>query len=174
MIGMRYLLVILVMVMASACSDARQSAQSLPDTQENRTVVAKKYLEIMKPKDMLQSVAGSVGPRLPEQDRKTFVDIMNSPAIEQAAYRLSLDGLVKRFTLGELNAMLAFYGSPDGLSAAKKYSSYMAEIMPQLQEEVKKAVKAAEKQQEPQKPAAPGPQTGAPPSKGPQKPPTPK
>ena len=60
----RYLLVILVMVMASACSDTRpgQSAKSLPDNPENRTVLAKQYLEIMKPKDMLQSVAGRVVP----------------------------------------------------------------------------------------------------------------
>ncbi len=168
MIGIRYLLVILVMVMASACSDTPQSAKSLPDTPENRTVVAKQYLEIMKPKDMLQSVAGRVVPRLPEQDRKTFTDVMNGPAIEKAAYRITLDGLVKHFTLGELKAMLAFYGSPDGLSAAKKYGPFMGEIMPQIQAEVKKAIGEAEKQQEPQKPAAPGPQPGPPPAKGPQ------
>jgi Uncharacterized protein conserved in bacteria (DUF2059) len=160
----RYLLVILVMVMASACSDTRpgQSAKSLPDNPENRTVLAKQYLEIMKPKDMLQSVAGRVVPRLPEKDRKPFTDIMNSPAIEESAYRITLDGLVKHFTVGELNAMLAFYGSPDGQSASKKYGSYLGEIMPQIQQEVKKAVAEVEKQQAPQKPAAPGPQTGPP------------
>ena len=123
MIGKRYLLVLLVIVMASACSDTRpgQSAKSLPDNPENRTVLAKQYLEIMKPKDMLQSVANRVVPRLPEKDRKSFTDIMNSPAIEKSADRITLDGLVKHFTVGELNAMLAFYGSPDGQSAAKKY-----------------------------------------------------
>ena len=164
----RYLLVILVMVLASACSDTRpgQSAKSLPDNPENRTVLAKQYLEIMKPKDMLQSVAGRIVPRLPEKDRKPFTDIMNSPSIEESAYRITLDGLVKHFTVGELNAMLAFYGSPDGQSASKKYGSYLAEIMPQIQLEVKKAVAEVEKQQAPPKPATPGPQTGPPPSVG--------
>ena len=148
MIGIRYLLVVVLMVMASACSDTGpgQSAKSLPDNPENRTVVAKQYLEIMKPKEMLQSVANRVVPRLPEKDRKSFTDIMNSPAIEQSAYRITLDGLVKHFTVGELNAMLAFYGSPEGQSAAKKYSGYVGEIMPQIQQEVKKAVETAQKQ----------------------------
>jgi hypothetical protein len=167
MIGKRSIIVMVIMVMASACSDSRpgQSAKSLPDNPENRTVLAKQYLEIMKPKDMLHSVAGRVTPRLPEKDRKPFTDIMNSPAIEKSAYRITLDGLVKHFTVGELNAMLAFYGSPDGQSAAKKYGSYVGEIMPQIQQEVKKAVEEAEKQAgpqkptEPQKPAMPTPQT---------------
>jgi hypothetical protein len=174
MIGKRYLLVILVMVMASACSDTRpgQSAKSLPDNPENRAVVAKQYLEIMKPKEMLQSVAGRVVPRLPEQDRKSFTDIMNSPDIEKAAYRITLDGLVKHFTVGELNAMLVFYGSPDGQSAAKKYGSYLGEIMPQIQQEVKKAVEEVQKQQDPKKPAIPSPQTGSPAPKEPKALPT--
>lgn len=160
MIGIRYLLVVVLMVMASACSDTGpgQPAKLLPDNPENRTTLAKKYLEIMKPKEMLQSVAGRVGPRLPEKDRKSFTDIMNSPEIEKAAYRITLDGLVKHFTVGELNAMLAFYGSPEGQSAAKKYSGYVGEIMPQIQQEVKKAVEAAQKQEEPQKPVIPAPQ----------------
>ena len=159
MIGIRYLLVVVLMVMASACSDTGpgQSAKSLPDNPENRTVLAKKYLEIMKPKEMLQSVANRVVPRLPEKDRKSFTDIMNSPAIEQSAYRITLDGLVKHFTVGELNAMLVFYGSPEGQSAAKKYGGYVGEIMPQIQQEVKKAVETAQKQADPQKPAVSAP-----------------
>jgi hypothetical protein len=60
--------------------------------------------------------------------------------------------------------MLAFYGSPDGQSASKKYGSYLGEIMPQIQQEVKKAVAEVEKQQAPPKPVTPSPQTGPPPS----------
>jgi hypothetical protein len=170
MIGKRSLLILLVLVMASACSDSKpgQPAKSLSDTPENRAVLAKQYLEIMKPKELLESVTKRVAPRLPEKDRKTFTDTMNSPDMEKTAYRITLDGLVKHFTVGELNAMLAFYGSPDGQAAAKKYGAYIGEIMPQIQTEVKKAIAAAEKQQEPEKPATPTPK------KGPVAPPGPK
>jgi hypothetical protein len=162
MIGKKSLFVFLVLVIMSACSDSRpgQPAKSLPDTPENRAVLAKQYLEIMKPKELLQSVANRVAPRLPEKERKTFTDIMNSPDMEKSAYKITLDGLVKHFTVGELNAMLAFYGSPDGQAAAKKYGAYVGEIMPQIQAEVKKAIAAVEKQHEAEKPAKPAPPTG--------------
>ena len=161
MTRVRYLIVILVAVMACACSDIRQdqSAKSLPDNQENRTVVAKRYLEAMPPKEMLQGVATRVEPGLPEKDRKIFMDVMNSQDIEKAAYRLTLDALVKHFSVAELNAMLAFYGSPDGQSAYKKFDAYMMELIPQIQLEVKKAIaiKEAQRQQEEKaQPAPPG------------------
>ncbi len=157
MTGVRYLVVILIMVMASACSDTQQgqSAKSLPDNPENRIVAAKRYLEVMPPKEMLQGLANRVVSKLPENDRKAFMDVMSSQDIEKAAYRFTLDGLVKHFTVDELNAMVAFYGSPAGQAAYKKFSSYMGEIMPQIQQEVKKALEEVQKQQGPKMPPMP-------------------
>ena len=60
-----------------------------------------------------------------------------------------MEGLVKNFTVGELNAMTAFYGSPEGQSASKKFGPYMAGIMPQIQQEVKKAMDEKQKQEDP-------------------------
>jgi hypothetical protein len=100
---------------------------------------------------------------MPENDRKVFMEIMNSQDIEKATYRFSLDGLVKHFTVDELNAMVAFYGSPAGQAASKKFSPYMGEIMPQIQQEVKKALEEVKKQEVPKvqpvpkaQPAPPG------------------
>lgn len=153
----RYVFVVLLFVMISACSDTGQGqvSKSLPDNQENRLVAAKRFLEIMPPKEMLQGVASRVGPGLPEKDRKVFIEVMNSKNLEQVAHRIALDGLIKSFTVGELNAMVAFYGSPDGQSAFKKFNSYTSAVMPRIQQEVKTAVAAAEKQQEPQEPQKP-------------------
>lgn len=172
MTGVRYLVVILIMVMASACSDTRQdqSAKSLPDNPENRIVVAKRYLEVMPPKEMLQGMANRVVARLPENNRKAFMDVMSSQEIEKAAYKFTLDGLVKHFTVDELNAMVAFYGSPAGQAAYKKFSPYMGEIMPQIQQEVKKALEVVQKQQGPKMPPTPKAQP-APPPPNEQKPP---
>ena len=41
--------------------------------------------------------------------------------------------------------MMAFYGSPEGQSAWKKFSPYMNEIMPQIQTEVRKAAAGSKK-----------------------------
>jgi hypothetical protein len=125
--------------MASACADTGQ-VKSLPDTPENRTAAAECYLKAMPPKDMLQGLAARVAPNLPEKDRAAFVEVMKSPDLEKAASRITMEGLVKNFTVGELNAMTAFYGSPEGQSASKKFGPYMMGIMPQIQQEVKKAM----------------------------------
>jgi hypothetical protein len=153
------LILILVLLIVAACT---QSAKSLPDNPENRTVVAKQYLEVMSPKEMLQGVASRVMPTLPEANRKVFMEVMNSPEIEKAASRIMLDSLVKNFTVPELNAMLAFYSSPEGQSAWKKFSTYMSEIMPPIQQEVRKAIAASSKPEEAKEPSAPAPQPGAP------------
>jgi len=163
------LILILLVAMTAACT---QSASSLPDNQENRTTVAKKYLEVMPPKELLQGVTSRVAPTLPEDNRKVFTEVMNREDIQKAAYRIMLDSLVKNFTVAELNAMLSFYGSPDGQSAWKKFSPYMSEIMPPIQQEVRKAVAEAHKQPETKEPAAPQPQSGPPAAKEQKAPPS--
>lgn len=137
------LILILFVAITAACT---QSAQSLPDNPENRTTLAKRYLEVMPPKELLEGVAKRVMPTLPEANRKIFTEVMASSEIEKIAYRTMLDTLVKNFTVPELDAMLAFYGSPAGQSAWKKFSPYMEEIMPPIQQEVRRTVAEAQKQ----------------------------
>jgi hypothetical protein len=152
MVRIKDYIVILLMVIISACSDTgqKQSVNTLPDTQENRIVLAKRFLDIMPPKEMLQNIEMRVVKSLPEQDGKMFKAVIGSNDIEKAAYQITLDGLIKHFTTGELNSMVAFYGSPEGRSAYLKFNAYMADIMPQIQQQVKKAYEEAQKQQKPQ------------------------
>jgi hypothetical protein len=105
-------------------------------------------MKAMPPKEMLQGLATRFAPNLPEKDRAAFLEVMGSADLEKAASRITMEGLVKNFTVGELNAMVAFYGSPEGQSAAKKFGPLMAEVMPQIQQEVKKAIAETQKQPE--------------------------
>jgi hypothetical protein len=142
-----FMVIGLVLLMASACADTGQ-VKSLPDNPENRTAAAERYLKAMPPKDMLQGLAARVSPNLPEKERKGFEEIMQSAELEKTVSRITMEGLVKNFTVGELNAMTAFYGSPEGQSASKKFGPYMMGIMPQIQQEVKKAMDARPKEPE--------------------------
>jgi uncharacterized protein len=157
--SLRYVLVILLIVMVSACTDSKpgQSAKSAPgpDNQENRLVEAKRFMEIMPPKELLQGLAARVAPSIPEKDRQKFTEVMKSKNIEQSADKITLDALVKHYTTGELRAMVEFYGSPDGHTAYKKFPAYMADIMPQIQQEVKNAMVEVQKEQKPQEPTKP-------------------
>ena len=142
----RNFMVIGLLLLASACADTGQ-VKSLPDNPENRTAAAERYLKAMPAKEMLQSLAKRITPNLPEKDRGAFMEVMNSPDLEKTASRITKEALVKNFTVGELNAMTAFYGSPEGQSASKKFGSHMMGIMPQIQQEVKKAMDEKQKQQ---------------------------
>ena len=128
------------------------STKTMPDNHDNRLTVAKHFLDIMLPKEMLQGIATRLVKSVPEKNRKVFLEVMSSKEIEQVAYRINLNSLAKHFTVGELNAMVAFYGSPEGQSAYKKFGPFMAEVMPQLQQEVKKAIIVVQKQQDAQTP----------------------
>jgi hypothetical protein len=154
-----FMVIGLVLLMASACADTGQ-VKSLPDNPENRTAAAEGYLKAMPPKEMLHGLAARVSPNLPEKERKAFDEVMNSADLEKAVSRITMEGLVKNFTVGELNAMTAFYGSPEGQGASKKFGPYMMGIMPQIQQEVKKAMDA-----KPKEPEAKGqPEAAAPPA----------
>jgi hypothetical protein len=175
----RNFMVIGLLLMASACADTGQ-VKSLPDNPENRAAAAERYMKAMPPKDMLQSLVTRAAPNLPEKDRAAFVEVMNSADIEKAASRITMEGLVKNFTVGELNAMTTFYGSPDGQSASKKFGAHMMGIMPQIQQEVKKAMDEKQKLEpkaQPEAGAPPAAKPGAPPAPmpaAPQASPTPK
>jgi len=157
----RYLVILLLLVMVSACSEAKQvqPTQSLSDTPENRTVLAKRYLIIRSPGELLHGAADIAVKSFPEQDRKIFLDVMYSKALEETIYRFQLDKMVNKFTVNELQALVTFYGSPEGRSAQEKLGSLTMEVMTQLQQEVKKAMETAKKQQPspPAAPAAPAP-----------------
>ena len=155
---LRNFIVVGLALMVWACSDTGQ-VKSLPDNPENRIAAAKRSLEAMPPKELLQGMATRFAPNMPEKDRKAFLEVMGSADLEKAATRIMEEGMAKNFTVGELNAMAAFYGSPEGKSAAKKFGPYMAGVMPQIQQEIKKAMDEKQKLEPKGQPEA-----GAPPA----------
>jgi hypothetical protein len=166
----KYLVVLLLLVFASACSEAKQGqpTQSLSDTPENRTVLAKRYLTIVPPGELMHGAADIAVKSFPEPDRKIFLDIMYSKALEESIYRFQLEKMVNKFTINELQALVTYYGSPAGKSAQEKLGSLSMEVMTQLQHEVKKALEVAKKQQ-----PAPQPQPAQPAPKEQKQPQTP-
>ena len=73
---------------------------------------------------------------------------MNSKSLQEATYNITLKALVKHFTLSELKAMSAFYGSPEGRAIHKKFGDYMADVMPQVNQEVVAALQKVKQEQE--------------------------
>ncbi|MCX5891058.1 MAG: DUF2059 domain-containing protein [Deltaproteobacteria bacterium] len=163
---MKSLLLLLVLVLAAACTEqkATQTGAPVADNEENRLAAAKEYLKIAPAQDILKEMAASFAGKLPEQVQKKFNEVMASKDLQDNTYQITLKALVKQFTANELKAMTAFYSSPEGKSIRQKLGPYMAEVMPQVYQEVAKAMKAAEPQAAPESKATPAPH----PTPGPQ------
>jgi hypothetical protein len=157
MLRVKSLLLLLVLLVAAACSEqkAPQSAAApAGDSEENRQAAAKQYLEVAPPQELLTEMSAKVVKMLPEKSQKVFLEVMQSKSLQESTYNITLKALVKHFTVNELHAMSAYYGSPEGKSIRKKYGDYMADVMP----EVNKEVIAALQKVQPEPEAAPEPQ----------------
>jgi uncharacterized protein len=86
--------------------------------------------------ESLNQLAEQIPEERREEFRKTLTEVVTSERIE----RITLDAIVKHFTVREINALAAFYGSPEGRSISRKFTAYMADVMPSIQKELAEAV----------------------------------
>ena len=130
-----------VLALLLACASVIPAATQAPaDTPANRLAAAQRYLKAVPPMEMVNQTVDQLAAQLPEDRRdefkKTLAKVLSSDRIE----KITLDAIVKHFTVKEINALTAFYGSPEGRSITKKFSSYMADVMPVIQQELTKVV----------------------------------
>ena len=106
------------------------------DTKAARIQAAERYLAAVPISQLLEDTFREMSKSLPEDIREGFIaqmQIVVRADILEAATRTSL---VRHFTVDELNAMAEFYSSPHGASAMRKFGTYMADVMPAVQEEM--------------------------------------
>lgn len=156
MLKVKSFLLLFILILAVACSEQKApqpaaAPAAAADNEENRQAAAKHYLEVVPPQELLTQMSERVVKMLPEKNQKVFLEVMNSKGMQDATYRISLNGLVKHFTVKEINALTAFYGSPEGKSISKKFPEYMSEAMPLINQEVIGALQKI-KDQEPKEP----------------------
>lgn len=136
--------VFLVAVPLSQAGHATEG--SVTDTAENRTRIAKQYLEVFSPDELLNDSARRLAATLPENQRKSFMDTMTKNFDRDLLKKTMLDALARHFTAQELQAMVNFYSSPEGKSSMKKFGAYMAEVMPIISREASKAAEKTRQQ----------------------------
>ena len=157
MLRVKSLLLLLVLLAAAACSEQKAPppvAAPAADSEANRQAAAKQYLAVAPPQELLTEMSQKVVKMLPEKSQKVFLEVMQSKSLQDATYDITLKALVKHFTVNELHAMTAYYGSPEGKAIRQKFGAYMADVMP----EVNKEVIAALQKIKPEPEGAPEPQ----------------
>jgi hypothetical protein len=121
-------------------------AQSLPDTPANRLAAAKRYLQAVPPAETIGETLDGVVQQVPEARRADFRKALAKAVSSDRIEKITLDAVVKHFTVREIEALTAFYGSPEGKSITKKFSAYMADVMPAIQSELAGAVEEIQKE----------------------------
>jgi hypothetical protein len=133
---------IILILVAACCAPALPAApaQGTADTPANRTAAAKRYLKVVPAAEMvaetLERLAASVPEDMRDEYKKTLAKVIKSERIEA----MTLEALTKHFTVREINALAAFYGSPEGRSISKKFGDYMTDLLPAIQDELGKAM----------------------------------
>ncbi|MFB3776802.1 MAG: DUF2059 domain-containing protein [Bryobacteraceae bacterium] len=134
---MRRLAVAIVFLCAGSYPALPQAGSDSPAA---RLAAARRYLKTVPPMEMvggsLDQLAGQLPEERREEFRKTLAEVITSEKIE----KITLEAIVKHFTVKEINALAAFYGSPEGRSVSRKFTAYMADVMPAIQQELAEAV----------------------------------
>ena len=89
---------------------------------------------------MMRDAIDKTSENLPEGQREPFMEFMTKYIRLNVLERAAVSSMVRHFTVRELNALADFYGSPEGRSAMKKFGSYMADVMPVIQQEISRAI----------------------------------
>jgi hypothetical protein len=120
--------------------------QQVADTPANRLAAAKRYLQAVPPAEMVAETVDRVAAQLPEERREEFKKALTKVVSSERIEALTLQAVTKHFTVKEINALAAFYGSPEGRSITKKFGDYMADVMPAIQEELAGAMEEIHKE----------------------------
>ena len=120
--------------------------QQVADTPANRLAAAQRYLKAVPPSEMVADTLDRVASQVPEDRREEFKKALTKVVSSERIEALTLQAVTKHFTVKEINALAAFYGSPEGRSITKKFGDYMADVMPAIQEELAGAMEEIHKE----------------------------
>jgi hypothetical protein len=110
------------------------------DTPVLREAAAQRYLKAVPVQKMIDDMLKVVMKSVPAEKQTGFNAIIRKTLRPEFIEQASIQAMVKTFTAHEINAMTSFYDSPEGRSVQAKMGTYLAEIMPLLQQEMLRAL----------------------------------
>ncbi len=113
-------------LLLAMCSAA--AAADRPDAPEDRIAAAETYLRLVPVERMTDNVVRNLLLRIPEEKRGLFRQGIAEGLVRANFEDIMVKIVAKHFNAAEIDAMTAFYGSPEGRSIEKKLPGYMADI----------------------------------------------
>ena len=112
-----------------------------------KRAAADRYLKAVPTTELLEDMIVEMSSQLTQKEAARFMVTMKKLVDVDKLDSISIDAMVKTFTLDELNALADFYSSKHGVSSLKKMGAYMAEITPAIVQELRRAAESANKPQ---------------------------
>lgn len=113
------------------------------DSVADREAAADRYLRAVPTAQMLDDAFLQMCKQMPEDQRAPCFQRMKTAVSADTLEQIARTAMVKTFNADELNALADFYGSKHGVSAMQKFGTYMAQVMPAIQAEVKRCSQRA-------------------------------
>jgi hypothetical protein len=110
------------------------------ETYDRRLELSKEMHEIWPTRPKIEAAIDAVGEQIPQADRTKFKAAMRRVVKYNALEEKSIETMAEIFTVAELEAMLAFYGSKEGRSVSFKTGDYEAALQPLLVKMIDKAL----------------------------------
>ncbi|MGH1455607.1 MAG: hypothetical protein ACRBDI_02400 [Alphaproteobacteria bacterium] len=107
---------------------------------DKKTALAKKMHEIRPTRIQVDGAVKRASMMLPENERTSFVNVMNSMLNYNAIERISMDAMVETYTLKELEVMVDYYSKPEALTASVKMGYWAKAVQPEITRMVDKAI----------------------------------
>ncbi|MGH6905862.1 MAG: DUF2059 domain-containing protein [Geminicoccaceae bacterium] len=112
------------------------------DDLANRRAAAERYEATMPIAKMLDESIQQMALSLPNHQRDTLFAQIRQAVDDEQLRAIALDKMAAVFTVEELDALTAFYGSTVGQSIVTKFPVYMAEMLPVIELEVARAARS--------------------------------
>ncbi len=107
---------------------------------DKKTALAKKMHEIRPTRIQVDAAVKRASVMLPENERTSFVNVMNSMLNYNAIERISMDSMVETYTLKELETMVDYYSKPEALTASLKMGYWVKAVQPEITRMIDKAI----------------------------------
>lgn len=117
-----------VSLLAALALSSAALADGRTDAAGKRVEAAKTYLKLVPVERMADNVAGNVMLLIPEEKRGLFRKGVSEGLAEANIEDIMVKIVSKHFSAAEIDAMTAFYGSPEGQAIQRKMQGYMADI----------------------------------------------
>lgn len=102
------------------------------ETIAKKVETAKKMHQLRPTKVQVDTALEKAAQGLPEADRAPFLTAMKGVINYNAIEKISVDAMVETFTLQELNAMYAYYSTPEAKSIGEKMPIWGQKVQPEI------------------------------------------